>query len=70
MNEMNIDKVEVGMKLYQVQNIMGVPDHILIHPFNDKELDVVYYAPPKYDDDFHVFVLRKDSSVVRIANGR
>jgi outer membrane protein assembly factor BamE (lipoprotein component of BamABCDE complex) len=69
-NERNIDKVKVGMKLNRVQDIMGVPDQILIYPFNDKEFDVVYTAPPKYDDDFHVYVLRQDSSVVRIVNGR
>lgn len=70
MNERNIDEVKVGMKLNQVRDIMGVPDQVLIYPFNDKEFDVVYTAPPKYDDDFHVYVLRQDSSVLRIANGQ
>lgn len=69
MNERNIGKVKVGMKLNQVQDIMGVPDQILIYPFNDKEFDVVYIAPPKYDDDFHVYVLRQDSTVLRVVSG-
>jgi outer membrane protein assembly factor BamE (lipoprotein component of BamABCDE complex) len=69
-NEKNINKIRIGMKLNQVKDTMGIPDQILIDPFNDKEFDVVYIAPSKYDDDFHVYVLRQDSSVVRIVNGR
>lgn len=57
------------MKLNQVKDIMGMPDQVLIDPFNDKEFDVLYIAPSKYDDDFHVYVLRQDSTVLRIVNG-
>lgn len=70
MNESNINKIGIGMNLNQVRDILGVPDQILIDPFNDKEFDVVYAAPSKYEDDFHVYLLRQDSSVLRIVNGK
>jgi len=57
------------MKLNQVKAIMGMPDQILINSFQDMEYDVLYIAPSKYDDDFHVYVSRPDSTVVRIVNG-
>ena len=68
MNEKNINKISIGMKLNQVKDTMGMPDQVLIDPFNDKEFDVLYIAPSKYDDDFHVYVLRQDSTVLRIVN--
>ncbi len=68
-NERNINKIKVGMNLDQVKDIMGVPDQVLIYPFNDKEYDVIYTAPSKYDDDFHVYLSRQDSTVLRVVDG-
>ena len=70
MNEGNITKIHTGMKLNEVKDLMGTPDQILINPFNDSEFNIIYIAPSKYDDDFHVFVGRQDSVVLRIVDGR
>lgn len=68
-NETNIKRVAVGMNLKQMNAIMGKPDEIRIYTFNDLEFDFIYPSPPKYDDDFHVYFLRQDSTVLRIVNG-
>lgn len=69
MNEINLKKININMHIKEVNKIMGIPSSINIDYFRNDEYDFRYTAPSKYEDDFHIFISRKDSLVIRIADG-
>lgn len=69
LNEENVKKIEVDMNLVSVLEVMGLPDEISISPYRPSEFDFQYSSPSGYGDDFHIFISRTDSTVLRVAKG-
>lgn len=68
-NAENLKKLKLGMRIEEVEKIMGTPETIEIYPFNKEEYVFRYLSPFGYSDQFYIFISRKDSTVVRIGNG-
>ncbi len=58
------------MRVEEIKTIMGEPNGIEIIPGRyENEFDFQYIAPSGYSDNFHIFINRKDSIVLRISDG-
>lgn len=68
-NAENINQVLPGMTLDSMMKIMGNPDTVMIHPYNNAEVQYLYKSPSGYSGDFNIAVSRKDSIVIRVYDG-
>lgn len=62
-------KNQIGMMINDVKRIMGEPEMIEIYPYNPKEYVFRYLSPSGYEDQFHIYISRSDSTVIRIDDG-
>lgn len=68
-NAENLERIEIGMTMDKVIEIMDEPERIVIYPFNEDEYEFQYLSPAGYSDQFRIFISRCDSTVVRIGDG-
>lgn len=68
-NAENLKKLKPGMRIEELNKIMGMPDVIEIQPFANDEYVFQYLSPSGNSDNFYVFVSRSDSTILRIADG-
>jgi outer membrane protein assembly factor BamE (lipoprotein component of BamABCDE complex) len=70
-NQINLEKVRIGMKERDVIEIMGIPDTILIDPLKTSKSYYwyMYKAPFGMSDNFYIFISKQDSVVEGISDG-
>lgn len=70
-NAKNLKKIEVGMSIEEVKEIMGKPNVVMIGSYEKEsdEFEFIYSAPSLYSGDFIIYISRKYSTVLRIYDG-
>jgi outer membrane protein assembly factor BamE (lipoprotein component of BamABCDE complex) len=69
-NAENLKQIGVGMRIEEVEKIMGKPAKIIISPYEPNRYDFMYNAPFGMSDNFHIYISREDSTVISINNGQ
>ncbi len=69
-NAEKLKRIEIGMRIEEVEKIMGKPARITIAPYRPNKYDFMYNAPAGTSDNFHIYISREDSTVISINNGQ
>lgn len=64
----NLIKIRKGMPIGEVNRIMGNPDSILIHFFDESQFSYMYQAPYGSSENIYINFYDSDSSVASIIN--
>lgn len=68
-NAVEIKKIKTGMSVKEVRELLGTPNKIRMPPLITDEVDLIYSSPFGYSDNFHIFISKRDSTVIRIGDG-